>query len=298
MLSLRTFVLAAISVGAVANAAPRVVVQPLSSSVPVPGMANSALLTALARLAIELPSTFEVDDALSSVPGRSCGHDVTCLAGLARATQCGWALAVTMRAGDAPVLSAIVVSAEGVALRKNELPLSQVPVSEEVWLSSFQSLMTGLALETLGSVSADPVVVAPPPVEVKEVKEVQPPVVVLQQPAKNEPKPSWRAPVAVGTGLVAVGAGAAAATLSFINLSEARALEASRTSDGLIPSASVDRAVSLDERTVAATALGIGAGVAALATLTVLLLPDSAPVQVVPAANAQGGAVFLRGQLP
>lgn len=276
-----------------ASAAPRVVVQPLSSSVPVPGTANAALLTSLARLSIELPSTFEVDDALSSVPARSCGGEVACLAGLARATRCGWSVAVTLRTGDAPALLAIVVSAEGAVVRKNELVLSAMPASEDAWLSEFRALMTGLALETLGSASADTPIAQTHPREEKKEAPVAP-LVVKSEP----PKSSAKTGVAVATGVIAVGAGAAAATLAFINLSEARALEASRNGAGLIPAASVDRAVSLDERTVAATALGIGAGVAALTTLTVLLIPDSAPVSVAPAVSAQGGAVFLRGQLP
>jgi hypothetical protein len=288
-------ILAVALVGGVAWAEgiPRVVVQPLAATIPLPGAANSALLTTLAGMAIELPSTFEVEDALAALPSKTCAEDEPCLAGLARATKSRWAMAVAFHQVDQlGVLSAKVVSADGVLTRSVEkFELATIPANEEGWAEAFRTFIARLSLESLGT-DAPPVVAAAPVAP----PEPQPAPVISVPVVTAAPTPSARVPVAVVAGLVAVGAGAAAGTLALINLREASALEQAKRG-GLIPQQSVDRAVAIDERTVAATALGIGAGVAAGVAAGALLMKD-APVQLAPSVSAAGPGLTLSGRLP
>lgn len=269
--------------------APRVVVQPLAASLPLPGAANVALLTTLAAMAIELPSTFEVEDALAALPARTCAEDTACLAGLARATKSAWAMAVAFAQRDGKgVVSAKVVAADGTLARGVEtLELEVIPATEEAWAEAFRTVTARLALESLGK-SAPVVVVEPPMPEVKKPE----PVVVVERPVAAAA--SARTPVAVIAGLIAVGAGGAAAALALTNLQEANALDGAMRS-GLIPGAAVDRAVALDERTAVATGLGIGAGVAAAVAIGALLMKDS-PVQLAPVAGPGGAGLTVVGR--
>lgn len=276
---------------ALAEGPPRVVVQPLAASIPLPGAANAALLATLAGMAIELPSTFEVEDALAALAAKTCAEDEPCLAGLARATKSRWAMAVAFhQVEQRGVLSAKVVSAEGVLSRKGEtLDLATIPATEEAWADAFRALIARLSLEALGK--DDPPVVAVPV--------VPPPVkraLVSSAPVTIVASPSARTPVAVLAGLVAVGAGSAAGALALTNLREASALEQAQRG-GLLPRDSVDRAVALDERTVAATALGVGAGVAAAVAIGALLMKDT-PVQLAPSVGPAGPGLTLLGRLP
>lgn len=238
----------------------------MSASVPLPGAANAALQTVVASLAVELPSTFEVDDALLPLPTKSCGLEPTCLAELAKATRCGWSLAVWVTAVDAGFeLTALVVSAEKTIVRRGgPVALSALPTTELGWTEVVRQLTGSLALETLGTRVA---------------------------PA---PKTSWRVPFAITSGAVAVAAGTSAITLALINFNEARALNAAMQGN-LIPQLYVDRAVSLDERTVLAASLGVGAGLAAAASLAALLFVDE-PVQVSAGFGPQGAGRSVRGQ--
>lgn len=268
--------------------APRVVVQPLAASIPLPGAANVALLTTLAGMAIELPSTFEVEDALAALPAKTCAEDTACLAGLARATKSDWAMAVAFAQRDGKgVVSAKVVAADGTLARAVEtLELEAIPATEEAWAEAFRTVTARLALESLGK-SAPVVVATPPRPEVKKPE----PVVVVERPVAA---PSARTPVAVIAGLIAVGAGGAAAALGLTNLQEANALDGAMRA-GLLPGAAVDRAVALDERTAVATGLGIGAGVAAAVAIGALLMKD-APVQMAPVAGPGGAGLTLSGR--
>lgn len=103
-------------------------------------------------------------------------------------------------------------------------------------------------------------------------------------------------PVAVAAGLIAVGAGGGAIALAVTNLREATALSTA-AHGGLIPATEVDRAVALDERTVAATALGIGACISAAVAIGALVWRD-APVQLAPSAPPGGAGLTLSGRLP
>jgi hypothetical protein len=271
---------------ALAEGPPRVVAQPLAATIPLPGAANAALLTTLAGMAIELPSTFEVEDALAALPAKTCAEDEPCLAGLARATKSRWAMAVAFhQVEQRGVLSAKVVSAEGVLARAGEtLDLSTIPATEEAWADAFRALIARLSLG-----KDDPPVVAVVPPAPKPVPVITPPVVIAAAP-------SARTPVAVVAGLVAVGAGAAAGALALTNLREASALERA-IRGGLISRDSLDRAVALDERTLTATVLGVGAGVAAAVAIGALLMKD-APVQLAPSVGPAGPGFMLLGRLP
>jgi len=278
-----------------AVAAPRVVVQPMSASVPLPGAANAALQTVVASLAVELPSTFEVDDALLPLPTKSCGLEPTCLAELAKATRCGWSLAVWVTAVDAGFeLTALVVSAEKTIVRRGgPVALSALPTTELGWTEVVRQLTGSLALETLGTEAPAPLVAEAKPAE----KPVEGPVVTYVPSVTRvapAPKTSWRVPFAITSGAVAVAAGTSAITLALINFNEARALNAAMQGN-LIPQLYVDRAVSLDERTVLAASLGVGAGLAAAASLAALLFVDE-PVQVSAGFGPQGAGLSVRGQ--
>lgn len=279
-----------------AEGPPRIVVQPLAASIPLPGAANAALLGTLAVMAVDLPSTFEVDDALATLPSKTCSEDVPCLAGLARATKSQWALAVAFHQLEGRgELAAKIVSVEGTLARPVEtLALPVVPSTEAAWAEAFRALLGGLQLEALGK-TPPPVVVAPPvepPAPAKPLPVVTPP----RQVQQTAPATSARGPVAIVAGLVAIGVGGAAGALALTNLQEARLLDEAKRG-GLIPGSAVDRAVALDERTVAATALGIGAGVAAAVAVGALLMKD-APVQVAPSVGTSGAGITLSGRLP
>ena len=108
--------------------------------------------------------------------------------------------------------------------------------------------------------------------------------------------PSVRLQVAVVAGLIAVAAGGAAGTLAFINVREAAVLNGTMRG-GLIPLGALDRAVAIDERTLAAPTLGIGAGVAAAVAVGALLMKN-APVQLSPSVGPSGAGITLLGRLP
>lgn len=273
---------------------PRVVVQPLAATIPLPGAANAALLTTLAGMALELPSTFEVEDALAALPSKTCAEDVPCLAGLARATKSRWAMAVAFHEAEGGgVLFAKVVSAEGsITRRVDALALPAIPATEEAWAEAFRQLTAQLQLESLGQAPPAVAVTAPPVLPPVPAAAVLPPAQAERAAAPS----SWKTPVAVVAGLVAVGAGGAATALALTNLNEVHALDTAMRS-GLIPANAVDRAVALDERTVAATALGVGAGVAAAVALGALLMKDS-PLQLAPAVGPGSAGLVFAGRLP
>lgn len=281
--------------------APRVVVQPVTTTVPLATNVNPALLTALAGLTIVLPSTFEVEDALAALPTRTCEMDERCLAGLARATRSGWAVAVSYWEGDkVAVLGAKVVTADGAVVRTVEaFPLEVTPTTDEQWLVVFKALTTKLNLEKLNEVQA---VTQAGPVKKADQSTAQPaPAPVPLIPTRVAASSTWQAPVAVVAGLIAVGAGGAATALALTNVREASALETAKR-EGLIPGNAVDRAVAIDERTIAAAALGAGAGVAAVVAVVALISRDAPRsvqvVQVVPSVSSSGAGVILTGRFP
>ncbi|MBL8922084.1 MAG: hypothetical protein JNJ54_24755 [Myxococcaceae bacterium] len=283
-------------------AAPRLVVQPVTASAPLPGAANAAWLTAVASLAVELPSTFEVDDALATLPSRSCGLEARCLARLAVATRCPFALAVAVQpSGAGSKLIARVANAEGAIVREGERDEPVTPTREADWLRAFRALTSALSLETLDEAAAvtlppAPLPASPSPPLVPARVAPAPDVGVaaaLVEPAR----PTWRTTVAVTAGAVAVAAGAAATTLAVMNLGEARALAAA-SQGALLPAWAVERAVALDERTTLAAGLGAGAAVAAAVAIITLALPGERPVTVSLSPRADGAGVSLGGRLP
>lgn len=171
----------------------------MSASVPLPGAANAALQTVVASLAVELPSTFEVDDALLPLPTKSCGLEPTCLAELAKATRCGWSLAVWVTAVDAGFeLTALVVSAEKTIVRRGgPVALSALPTTELGWTEVVRQLTGSLALETLGTEAPAPLVAEAKPAEKPAEKPVEGPVglpTAVRPPAPSTPTtptPGW-----------------------------------------------------------------------------------------------------------
>lgn len=297
-LSATTLLLLAAVGNAEEGSAPRVVAQPLSASIPLPGAASAAHLSTLARASIVQPSTFEVEDALSALPQKTCGSDAPCLAGLARATRSQWALSTEFELRDGRgVLTAHVVDVKGALARPVEtLELANTPTSEAGWAAAFTQLLGRIKLESLGAPQqpAEPVAVTP----VVKPLVLAPPIAVAPPVSASTVAegPSGRVTLAVTAGLLAVGAGGAAIALGVTNLSEAAAVR-SAMRDGLLPGQVVDRAAALDERTIAATALGIGGGVAAAVAIAALLVPD-APVQLAPSVGPTGATMTLTGRLP
>lgn len=297
-----SFTVALTLTAATSLAAPRLVVQPVTASAPLPGAANAAWLTAVAGLAVELPSTFEVDDALATLPSKSCGLDARCLARLAVATRCRFALAVdVVTTGVGSKVSARVVNAQAAVVREAEAEEPLTPTTEPEWLRVFRALTRSLRLETLDDAAAVAVATMPEPLPLAPPEAVStptPPVTSVVAPAPEPARPAaLRTAVAVTAGVVGVAAGAAATTLAMMNLGEARALAAAKQG-ALLPPWAVERAVALDERTTLAVGLGAGAAVAFAVTLIALMVPDEAPLNVGVSARADGAGVFVSGRLP
>lgn len=291
---------------------PRIAVLPLAtvdSQQPLAPGASEALLAAIATRVVELPSTFEVDDALGDVAPAACHRDDACLARVAKATGAGWALSVVaLQRTDAWLVAAQVVAADGATARTVEPRRVATNAAGALdWPAAFEVLLKSLDLETLGrpapvatsAVEPPPDTPPAPPADAPRATPPEPvaaPAVAVAQPAPVHAK--WRTPVALALGGVAIAAGGAATTLALINLSDARALRAA-SHDGAIPADQVERAASLDERTAAATGLGIGAGVAAAAAVALLVTGggDDGPV-LVPVASPAGAGASLFWRWP
>lgn len=278
---------------------------PLEATSPVEALPPSVgvqLLAAVAAREVDMPSSFDVDDALTALKDPMCQASDACLAQVAHATRAGWTLAVSASQRAAVwVLGARVVKADGAEVRRREpLPVNAGPDGALDWAQAFRSLLDALALESLGQPEDTPAVAtpspaarpAPPPAPAPSPSVAAAPVVV-----RTPPKASWRTPAALTAAGLALASGGAAASLGLMNLAEANALRQA-SAGGVLPAAQLERAAAFDERTTAAVALGIGAGVAAAVAVTVWATGrDDGPV-LVPSAGPAGGGVSLVGRWP
>lgn len=298
-----TFLLLAAS--ALAAPRPRVVLHPVATPPDVgfkaPAAATAALLAEAATHPLQLPSTFEVDDALVSLQQPDCAERDACLGALAKVTKAGWAVAVVARLEDgAWRLTGRVVDDAGRPVRLPrtvDVPAAMVGFE---WAVAASALLSALDVDRLGGdderhpllPAAAPVAVAAPPAPALAAPALAP---RLEAAA---PPPSRGAPLlaAVAGGLAVAGGGAAVA-LALVNAREAELLRAS-AQGGLIPAGQVERAVALDERTTAAVGLGVGAAVGAGVAVALGLWPAGAPARPSLVVSPQGSAVVVSGALP
>jgi len=232
-----------------------------------------------------VPDFAHYDRARAELRRQDCEDEDICLVELARKADALYGLYAKL---DVTLEGAVV--ATGRVVRRDGKVVSP---TQAVSLPAGSEPFADVAVKALSQLFASLKIAELPTERAVDTPEV---VTILPPAPQPQLERAPIRPVAVVAGLIAVGAGGGAVALAVTNLREASALSTAARG-GLIPAAAVDRAVALDERTVAATALGIGACVSAAVAIGALVWRD-APVQLAPSAQPGGARLTLSGRLP